>query len=208
MPTGYYLTKHPSTRPSTLSPGTPERPLSDLGLKGYTTYWVSVILRFLRQLLADAEPFDAAQNKAAKKGRPSRGSMHLRRRSSVVSLGQDANEHMSEDAIIKEREPYRGQYSVSLRLSALAKACHLRVDDTAFALGELGFLSNQRPLHPQGGGADTNGDEFLTTGTGQGRELGECSAKEVVVSLEQVDEAWSQWRIREKGVLDEDCLLL
>lgn len=62
LSTGYYLTKHPSTRPKSLSPGTPERPLSDLGLKGYTAYWVSVVLRFLRILLKDAEPVKSTES--------------------------------------------------------------------------------------------------------------------------------------------------
>ncbi|KAJ3489397.1 hypothetical protein NLI96_g2173 [Meripilus lineatus] len=32
--------------------GTPERPLSDLGLRSYLTYWISTIVRFLRRLLS------------------------------------------------------------------------------------------------------------------------------------------------------------
>ncbi|CAD6564515.1 MAG: hypothetical protein TREMPRED_005393, partial [Tremellales sp. Tagirdzhanova-0007] len=59
----YYLTRHPSTKPASDSPGTPERPLSDLGLKGYTAFWVTVILRFCRQLLADAVPVQATPKK-------------------------------------------------------------------------------------------------------------------------------------------------
>ncbi|KAH9982084.1 acyl-CoA N-acyltransferase [Lactifluus volemus] len=36
--------------------GTPERPLSDLGLRSYLAYWVSTIIRFLRQLLSVLPP--------------------------------------------------------------------------------------------------------------------------------------------------------
>ncbi|KAI6159459.1 acyl-CoA N-acyltransferase [Pisolithus thermaeus] len=40
--------------------GTPERPLSDLGLRSYLTYWVATIVRFLRHLLS-VLPSDCAQ---------------------------------------------------------------------------------------------------------------------------------------------------
>ncbi|KAI8983259.1 acyl-CoA N-acyltransferase [Trametes punicea] len=40
--------------------GTPERPLSDLGLRSYLTYWISTLVRFLRRLLSVLPP-DTAQ---------------------------------------------------------------------------------------------------------------------------------------------------
>ncbi|TBU30796.1 acyl-CoA N-acyltransferase [Dichomitus squalens] len=40
--------------------GTPERPLSDLGLRSYLTYWVSTLIRFFRRLLSVLPP-DTAQ---------------------------------------------------------------------------------------------------------------------------------------------------
>lgn len=32
--------------------GTPERPLSDLGLRSYVTFWISVLVRFFRLALS------------------------------------------------------------------------------------------------------------------------------------------------------------
>jgi len=36
--------------------GTPERPLSDLGLRSYLAYWIATIVRFLRRLLSVLPP--------------------------------------------------------------------------------------------------------------------------------------------------------
>jgi len=36
--------------------GTPERPLSDLGLRSYLAYWIATIIRFLRRLLSVLPP--------------------------------------------------------------------------------------------------------------------------------------------------------
>ncbi|KAI9065573.1 acyl-CoA N-acyltransferase, partial [Trametes sanguinea] len=36
--------------------GTPERPLSDLGLRSYLTYWISTLVRFFRRLLSVLPP--------------------------------------------------------------------------------------------------------------------------------------------------------
>lgn len=46
---GYYLSS------LTQIPGTPERPLSDLGLKGYLSFWSSVVLRTLALAFNDTE---------------------------------------------------------------------------------------------------------------------------------------------------------
>lgn len=51
MLTGYAL----STRTNTPVAGTPERPLSDLGLRTYVAFWVNVLVRYFRQQFATLE---------------------------------------------------------------------------------------------------------------------------------------------------------
>lgn len=46
---GYHLTK------DTPSPGTPERPLSELGAIGYESFWIKIVLRSLVGLLIGEE---------------------------------------------------------------------------------------------------------------------------------------------------------
>lgn len=46
-PSGYELSRR------TGRVGTPERPLSDLGLRSYLTYWVATLIRFFRCVLTD-----------------------------------------------------------------------------------------------------------------------------------------------------------
>ena len=47
---GYYLTRDAD------SPGTPERPLSELGAIGYESFWIKNVLRSLLFLALDAVP--------------------------------------------------------------------------------------------------------------------------------------------------------
>ena len=113
---------------------------------------------------------------------------------------------------------HKGQYAVSLSLSDLAKACHLRVDDTAFTLSELGFLRYRRssegnPLKREEDEYDGESevDEADTDGKGDQEdkgEMGEWEGVEIVVSRGMVDEMWKKWRVKDKGVLEEDCVLL
>lgn len=56
--------------------GTPERPLSDLGLRSYLTYWVSTLIRFFRRLLSVLPP-DASKMITTGGGVPDLAQAHL-----------------------------------------------------------------------------------------------------------------------------------
>lgn len=88
----------------------------------------------------------------------------------------------------------KGQYSISLTLGDLAKACHLRLDDVSETLAQLGFLRYRRRA---------SGKEGL------GGEVAEQWAHtEVVISREDVEREWTKWKVRPTGVLDQACVLL
>ncbi|WVQ84256.1 hypothetical protein IAT38_006408 [Cryptococcus sp. DSM 104549] len=227
----YYLTKDPSTRSPSLSPGTPERPLSDLGLKGYTTYWVSVILRFLRGLVGTGQPAGSAANESPRKRKlapspvkPSTGGRSLRVRKETGPKGEKV-EVEGIDVIKTPVTGQKGEYSFTLSLADIAKACHLRIDDTAFTLSELGFLQNRRAItipvlsrKKTTRDGHVHGEQIATAASHDGEEvegeidneeeLGEWKDVEVVIAREMVDEAWAKWRVREHGMLDEAYVLL
>lgn len=130
----------------------------------------------------------------------------------------------ADDGVVVTKMPITGrpgQYTVTLSLSEIAKVCHLRIDDTAFTLSELGFLHQRRaatfPIqrnshihgegyHPPGTTAD--GEEPSGEDSIEDEDLGEWKDIEVVVSRGMVEVAWEKWRVKERGVLDEDCVLL
>lgn len=233
---GYYLTKHPSTRSANGSPGTPERPLSDLGLKGYTAYWVSTVLRVCRKLLADAPPSPLSAVDETKMKTPVKGEGRPKReRKSVSANGvvedvniNDVGEPLfpclvfvaSADRaeVTKVLDPtHKGQYAISLTLEDLAKACHLRQDDTAFTLSELGFMKNRRdPVAFNNRRRRKRRGDEEEAGTGDADETAEESDSEheewkgveIVISREMVEEMWIKWKVKEQGVLDESCVLL
>lgn len=189
----YYLTR------GAPSPGTPERPLSDLGLKGYLAFWVAVVLRVCRRLLANAEP--VVDHKPAEEGR----SLRTRRAADVTEeivgvngvgtlAGVPGGPPLMAE-MVKRPLAQKGQYTLTTMLEDLARACHLRTDDVLLVLTELGFLSSRRRLPPAL--ADEDGDE-----------LGEWHNVEVVITHDAVDEAWASWRVRDVGVLEEKYCLL
>ena len=204
---GYYLTQHPATRSNPIAPGTPERPLSDLGLKGYTAHWISIILRFCRQALADAPPYAAPTVAPLTPSKRSSRSIKIVRRNVPTTVTIN-------DIEVSKLNGINGQYSISLTLADLAKACHLRSDDVASTLSQLGFLNHRRKLpklEPKPDPTqevekeDQAGEEEVIEGDGDGDEWVNT---EVVITREGVEREWLKWKVRPTGVLDESCVLL
>jgi hypothetical protein len=103
------------------------------------------------------------------------------------------------------------QYSISLTLADLAKACHLRSDDVASTLSQLGFLDHRRKLpkaepklNPTQEAADEDQEEEEATI----EDGDEWVNTEVVITREGVEREWTKWKVRPTGVLDESCVLL
>ncbi|RXK39995.1 hypothetical protein M231_02635 [Tremella mesenterica] len=186
MEFSYHLTLHPSTRPASGSPGTPERPLSDLGLKSYTSYWNSVILRFCRTLLPPDPP---QTSKATRTSRPRR-SIALKSQEAVMNVNGVGKLLICNHLV---KIPDGNGQAIRLTLSQMSQACHIRLDDTIYALSELGFLRHRR-TH------DKNPKP-------PGEEKGDWDNVEVVISRAMVDDMWVKWRVKDRGVLDESCVL-
>lgn len=116
---------------------------------------------------------------------------------------------------VKAISHVKGQYSVSLTLSDLAKACHLRLDDVVSTLTELGFLRHRRRLSPSASNERSRRHQVAGQEEGaephsiKAEEAGEdWSNVEIVISRDAVDREWAKWKVRPKGVLDESCVLL
>jgi len=155
--------------------GTPERPLSDLGLCSYLTYWVSTIVRYFRRLLSVVPPEnshlisrklpDLSLNRS-----PSRdaedGIQRVKRRKTtkgwdgemtdpsvaVAPLSIMDDELSTEMRIIETTANPDGSatshVNVRCTLEDFAKATNLRVEDAAFALKECGLLTRRYKGRP------------------------------------------------------------
>jgi hypothetical protein len=105
-----------------------------------------------------------------------------------------------------------GQYSISLTLADLAKACHLRSDDVASTLSQLGFLNHRRKIpkiEPKTTSTQEVEDEDQEEAEATPEEDGdEWVNMEVVITREGIEREWTKWKVRPTGVLDESCVLL
>jgi len=140
--------------------GTPERPLSDLGLRSYVTYWISVLVRFFRKVLT-VTPHEATEagNDVADPGR-----LSVRKKKRAKGFDGEVPEVLSDvpqgSYIALVEEPTFGSLrtthttispidgsatthlSVRCTLLDIARATNIRPDDVAFALRECGFLQH------------------------------------------------------------------
>jgi hypothetical protein len=105
-----------------------------------------------------------------------------------------------------------GQYSISLSLADLAKACHLRSDDVASTLSQLGFLNHRRKLpktEPKPNPTQEVEEEDQEEAEATPEEDGdEWVNTEIIITREGVEREWMKWKVRPTGVLDESCVLL
>ncbi|KAH9812763.1 acyl-CoA N-acyltransferase [Melampsora americana] len=97
--------------------GTPERPLSELGAKGYLAFWTSVLVRYFRSVFKS----EGYQNPSNCSG---------------MANGQHSR---STRAHALETEPSEITVSLKMNLEEISRATQLRPDDAAFALFTSGF---------------------------------------------------------------------
>jgi len=134
MEYSYYLSRSDDT------PGTPERPLSDLGLKGYMAYWSAQLVRTLlaayspegamiRAILAGHKP-------PAPHSMPTSPSPRRRRRRRGGWAGEELVERPDEPLT---SIPH-ASIPMTTTLARIADAAGLRSDDATLALAHAGLL--------------------------------------------------------------------
>ncbi|KAF8555943.1 acyl-CoA N-acyltransferase [Imleria badia] len=145
--------------------GTPERPLSDLGLRSYLTYWVATLIRFFRHLLTvlppeyvqvttdqwmpDISQLQSSEDSMIRRKRPKGWDGEI---SEVASIASTPRHHFDEalstlrriETISNPDGSATSHVVVQCTLADIARATNLRVEDAAFALNECGLLSHVR----------------------------------------------------------------
>ncbi|KAF9490402.1 hypothetical protein BDN71DRAFT_1454250 [Pleurotus eryngii] len=170
--------------------GTPERPLSDLGLRSYLTYWVSTVIRFLRRLLSVLPPEkDSVEvtgslpdlSSVASPPDEDGGSMIKRKKKTKGWDGEAVDDAVTVPSVYAEdpltttmrtvvfKSNPDGSASVHVyvkcTLEDIARATNLRVEDAAFALNECGLLEKVRIERRKAveTGEDPDGEEDVET---------------------------------------------
>ncbi|KAH6905835.1 tat-interactive protein [Coprinopsis sp. MPI-PUGE-AT-0042] len=148
--------------------GTPERPLSDLGLRSYLAYWVATIIRFFRHVLTVLPPAaeglivrnqatfpDLTQPTPGDVRDPKYPTGRGRKARSLPpgdSVPRTPFDEMDDEVFTKLRNfetrleedgSAKTHCHVDFTLQDLARACNLRMDDAAFAMNECGLLTKR-----------------------------------------------------------------
>ncbi|GAA5908901.1 hypothetical protein JCM8208_005613 [Rhodotorula glutinis] len=212
------------------TPGSPERPLSDLGQKGYLAHWTAVLVRYFRAIFAlKGEPpsIDTLLAAAHEPTRsPSKGALddddhhadRERRKRARRSKGWDgelppgaatlagspAKAFTLRGGSARPRvgivDPSDGSFSFPTALEELARAVNLRADDVAFALVDSGLAQYRR-----GGTAEIV--KMEEDDEGGGAEAGSSGAGEereleLVVTPELVEEVALRKGVKPMPMLD------
>ncbi|KAG7090604.1 hypothetical protein E1B28_009706 [Marasmius oreades] len=146
--------------------GTPERPLSDLGLRSYVAYWIATLVRFFRKLLSvlpagttrifsnGIPPDLGGRSREGSEDGVLSPSTQRRRRNIKGWEGEidddDGADLIDIDESINSLRNYvttsnpDGSASTHLQiqcsLADISRATNLRIEDAAFALNEMGML--------------------------------------------------------------------
>ncbi|KIJ32089.1 hypothetical protein M422DRAFT_783622 [Sphaerobolus stellatus SS14] len=145
--------------------GTPERPLSDLGLRSYVTFWISVLVRFFRRVLtagiADVSHIQGTVHEAAEATDTIQKSSRRKRIKPATLDGKELVTSFPTGPINDTEAPFFSQFRrtqtfgnpdgsatthvvVQCTLDDVSKATALRAADAAFALKECGLLQRRK----------------------------------------------------------------
>ncbi|KZV95624.1 acyl-CoA N-acyltransferase [Exidia glandulosa HHB12029] len=131
--------------------GTPERPLSDLGLRSYFAYWAAVLVRFFRRIIT----VKALESGGAANGANSSEVLKAKRQKgrSGETVGGITTHAEEDDPLESMRKTHTEMnkdgsitthVSIHATLKDIAHAVYLRPSDAAFALRECGLLERRK----------------------------------------------------------------
>ncbi|EJD55240.1 hypothetical protein AURDEDRAFT_179022 [Auricularia subglabra TFB-10046 SS5] len=132
--------------------GTPERPLSDLGLRSYLSYWAAVLIRFFRRLLVvNVAESSSLLNEIAPL--PMAADQRKPKKQKLGGDAADCTPDYDEDLLASMRTLHTQlnsdgsvtiHVSIHAQLTDIANAVKLPLQDVAFAMRECGFLDHRK----------------------------------------------------------------